>query len=413
MDQSAKKNNDTTDLNDIILSNPQLKELGANSRLFEIKYQSEVKGIAVDKDLKDFFSGIQDNLSEFKFYSVREVYISTEGELEANQEFIHVQKHPYFQRRRPQVHGALSANDDTQIWLVDHGHKNGPFTLPELQEKIDQKQLKLSDLVSVDEGHTWGKIYQLKGFDRRDLSAQKLPQGPSIMALNEAENSAEKQLRYSKNKKGEWDALAGLSYLGQGRHLQNKSIWDEKLHEKNEIDEIEIKIVGDHTPKEQKSGLLKIILLLAIFVGLLGTLIQYVSTPETINNEAATAVSPRAMTKKNTAIETPATNFKQNPGRQAPAIGERKYAPNAKSKKNDQNYGSVPEENFYYDDGSTPYEQDPARKKLGREHMNPNISPFDGRPKRSRDDSAEGLFGNGRAPASGSEDGLFEQEAEL
>lgn len=83
--------------------------------------------------------------------------------------------HALFQRRKPT---ALSENHEGPFWILDYGRKHGPFSYHDIDKKIEMGLLSMTDHLSVDDGMTWKKIYEIAGFDRRSHDASELPEAP-------------------------------------------------------------------------------------------------------------------------------------------------------------------------------------------------------------------------------------------
>lgn len=88
-----------------------------------------------------------------------------------------------FQRRKPQ---AVSENHEGPFWLMDAGLKVGPFTYQEIDKKLEMDLLGMTDHISVDNGESWKKIYEISGFDRRSHSPDELPIAPPEYSFQQA-----------------------------------------------------------------------------------------------------------------------------------------------------------------------------------------------------------------------------------
>lgn len=141
-------------------------------------------------------------------------------------EWTPVFEHPYFQRRKPQLVSAttLSSEDDQQFFILRHGQKNGPYEKYELMSMFEQKDLLLTDMVSGNAGHTWMRLYQVDGFDRRVLKeSDQLPGIPSNVI--EQGNDSVTYLA------PETEAISSLAYLSNVK--RGKSIESERVEFKD------------------------------------------------------------------------------------------------------------------------------------------------------------------------------------
>lgn len=92
--------------------------------------------------------------------------------------------HTKFQRRKPQAIAA--ENHQGPFWIMDFGLKSGPYSFREIDKKIEMGLLVMTDHLSVDEGYTWVKIYEIEGFDRRSHSPDDLPIAPYESSFQKA-----------------------------------------------------------------------------------------------------------------------------------------------------------------------------------------------------------------------------------
>ncbi len=190
----------TTELIDIIHPLDELKAQTLNhDHIFELKQDFKSLGFVSLYDLKEFQQS-----TNFDF---------TDYEIRGNSDFKFKKfyEHPYFQRRKPQLVSSesLIESDDEEYYLLTKGQKNGPYNFSELKELIETKNVLITDLVSLNAGHTWTKIYQLENFDRRSLKInEELPGLPSIEDLKDESEEI------SSSMPPETEAIMGLAYLG-------------------------------------------------------------------------------------------------------------------------------------------------------------------------------------------------------
>lgn len=83
-------------------------------------------------------------------------------------------------KRKPQLVSMAAINTNATFYLLDNGHKIGPFSETEINEKLKSKELIYSDFISVDKGFNWLKVFELPQFDGRTASlAEALPLSPT------------------------------------------------------------------------------------------------------------------------------------------------------------------------------------------------------------------------------------------
>lgn len=170
-----------TYLKDILQTEEEiLSKVEMREHIFEIKDAELSLGFISLYDLKAYVFEHED---EAKNYSVRNI---------DSDEWKNVFEHPYFQRRKPQLVSAdnLKDADDQEFFILIKGQKTGPYEKYELSEMVEKKELLLTDMVSFNGGHTWVKLYQVDGFDRRALrDSSVLPGMPEDEVLRKSEST--------------------------------------------------------------------------------------------------------------------------------------------------------------------------------------------------------------------------------
>ncbi len=202
----------TTALEDFLFSEEEItKNIETREHIFEIKGKSETSfGFISLYDLKSF---MLDHGDEMESYQVRN--------LDAK-EWTPLFEHAYFQRRKPQLVSAatLNTDDEQQYFILKNGQKTGPFEKYELTTMLGNKDILLTDMVSTNHGHTWMKLYQVDGFDRRALKeSDQLPGLPSQVLARQQETVVAIS--------PETEAISGLAYLSNLR--RGKSFEREKV----------------------------------------------------------------------------------------------------------------------------------------------------------------------------------------
>jgi hypothetical protein len=147
------------------LSEETIQEMGfAPHDLWLVKIDSVVFGPFETETLKHY---VQDNEVLFE---------TAEASRTDESEWKHFWTHTKFQRRRPQV---LSGDrHEGPFWTLDGGVKFGPFGFREIDKKLEMGLLGMTDRLSVDNGESWVKIYEISDFDRRSHVPEELPVAP-------------------------------------------------------------------------------------------------------------------------------------------------------------------------------------------------------------------------------------------
>ena len=133
-----------------------LKIVDVREHIFEIRKNSISMGFVSLYDLKNVMAHNEASLNETIIRPLD------------TKDWTPIFEHPYFQRRKPQLLSAQSVEEGEQtFYVLKQGQKTGPFEKKRIATMLERKELLLTDLVSTNAGHTWGKLYQVEGFDRR------------------------------------------------------------------------------------------------------------------------------------------------------------------------------------------------------------------------------------------------------
>lgn len=204
-------------------------------------------------------------------------------------------EHPMFQRRRPQiVENDNDLNSDESYQLLLNGKKVGPYTISEITNMIDQKEILFTDMVCNSEQTEWTPIFKITNFDRRNLkSIGDLPGRPA----SDIENTSLQEVVTTLENKdyGKEGALADLAFIGNLKSAKNKSLTPE---EKQEISfhnsEEESAKKKEFSIKELNS---KYIIVASAVALLLGVIIFWESSPSR-NTELKTDSSKLKIQKR-------------------------------------------------------------------------------------------------------------------
>jgi len=209
--ESAKKlttlddlvpNDNFEGLKNIIVDNPKAF---AAEELFEIRLGETRLGPIYNQDLKAYVA--QD--ANFP--------ISCFVSQFAAEEWIPILQHPFFQRRKPQLVARNDLNiEHEEFFLLHEGKKSGPHSAEEIDDKLKNGKVLVSDQISSDGGQSWGRVYEIEEFDRRNITPSgELPFMPEWQVFNNSFDEVEKDLTQlnSNSKAIETDAIASLAYL--------------------------------------------------------------------------------------------------------------------------------------------------------------------------------------------------------
>lgn len=345
-------------------------------------------------------------------------------------DYVPLFQHSLFQRRRPQLvsssHLTKEATED--IFVLKNGIKQGPYTFEELKVLVKECQVLPTDYLSTNQGETWAKIFSYEEFDRRNYTQPDLPSAPKSEVLNTHLQSATSQNH-------ETEALTGLAYLGNLRTGKSRE------HAKKQYD-------GDITNPSMKNPLKGDVdkfhyfwvgLFFVSFAGIIMVLLTWNSSKPQLEAQDANP-SPQQVTSQQAKVQQqlvesrrgqtpptpkltgqpiqrantvapPPTPIENVPAPRVQRLQKRAQASRtsliqsrgAREALADQDNESEQYDDYAYDNGDTPYEQDPVRSRVSRQTLNPDTE---------QQDWASTLSG-GRAPAAYEDDPYADDAMDL
>lgn len=151
----------------------------------------------------------------------------------------------YFQRRQKNHQGTnpnLATND---FYIYLNNQQAGPYTKDEIQNFLNNGQIKSNSELSIDKGQTWIKVFEHHAFDRRiQKTNQELPFRPAQELLNKMALTKEDII---KAKQAD-DAIAELAYLGH-----HKSTMKSSTKGQYEMNEVEGKSKKEKSPMKKST----------------------------------------------------------------------------------------------------------------------------------------------------------------
>lgn len=295
-------------------------------------------------------------------------------DIDSEMEWVYVNEHEYFQKRKEEPMPPIPKKEVGNLFYLIHGgQKVGPYTKDQILEKIQSYNLVMTDPISVDMGTTWIKVYQIEEFDRR-LKNDKVEGSENLSHLYE-------NLRNNN--------VVGLKVL------QNLSQHDET----NPSYSLSDTTIEPAKRKKDGSGDLFEIKWFALFifavVGIVAILRGWNTmpskekrTPASVKKERMEKVRAKRAQNRRSSNRAPASvkkNEKVNAKNVSRSAASTVKKPNRRRRLNrartraNKPIGSSaalksvrkPASNDYYDDGSTPDEQDPVRSQASKETMDP------------------------------------------
>lgn len=215
-------------------------------------------------------------------------------------------QHPYFQRRRLNiVDNQISGDSENGIYFLDKfGLKNGPHSLAQIESMLEDKSLLLTNLVSLDQGKSWLKLYQIEQFDRRQRPSQaELPELPQTNFLERPELKVVDETMVQTE-----DAIVGLAIIN---NINTNKAQDKAYSE----------VIADSVKKQSKSSNKTLPLVLVIITAMVSAVWFFSSNTtreEGLTNSTTLKVAPitappvRALPPKRTPAATKPQNLTGN-----------------------------------------------------------------------------------------------------
>lgn len=167
------------------LSDETIDSMGINNHdLWLIRMNKTVYGPFATESLKSYA------------HENEELFNGVEANRMDEHQFKPFWAHPQFQRRKPSA--VSSTLHQNRFWLLLNGQKSGPFSFQEIDDRIEKTDLVLTDQISIDDGHTWKKIFQIHEFDRRRHTADALPLSPTELSFQQAKLKLVEKLDHPK-----------------------------------------------------------------------------------------------------------------------------------------------------------------------------------------------------------------------
>lgn len=361
---------DSKSLQDYLLSEEQV-QTGQFPRdeIFEVQVENKIIGPFWQEDLKDF-------LSDANLYKDSTLVKSLEeGDWKS------VYSHPFFQRRRPALVSSNQMHEsDEDYFILKDGQKDGPYDKEQLLSMVSNMELLLTDFVSIDEGHSWGKLYEHEGFDRREKNHQNLPISPDGHIFNNSIYDADRAIAQAQRVAEEKDAIVGLAYIGHLNEGKRKVHIEEVKQSEN--------LKDSEASSDNRNPILFFILGLSL-VGAIyfsyqlfsGEPAPTIAPNNKTQKKVKTARTKRALPKKRAVDSTKSDSFKRKPssfgvktGRQvtrsSESIRKAEFLKTKPRKMQEAVIQEVPPEAIF-DDANEAVELDPIRTRLSKDVIDP------------------------------------------
>lgn len=332
--------------------------------LLEVEYNGEVWGPIWRKHLTAHLEAFKQLTTQIR---VRDI--------DSEMEWVEVTQHPFFQKRIQEPLPAIPNNKVGNLFYVlQGGQKCGPFTKEQILERINSYDLVMTDPISVDMGNTWIKVYQIEEFDRRLKNDQ----------LN---GSAELNNLYENLRNNNVVGLKVLQSLTKDDatnptyNFNNTRIEAQKRREGDDIFDF----------KWLALFIVAVIGIVSILRGWNTAPEREKRTPASIKKERVRKMQGSSASNRPSSNRAPASassaevikkKTAKNPSaRSAGSLVKRKRLnrPRTRTSRSIRNSAALKSvrqpasnsNNDYFDDGSTPDEQDPVRSQVSKETMDP------------------------------------------
>jgi hypothetical protein len=123
-------------------------------------------------------------------------------------------------------HSHAEAHTIEKFWLIHLGQKAGPVTRRDIEKKMELGILTVADIISVDDGHSWHKIFTMDSFGCQNTEVVAPPKAPTEASFIKAKEDLNDWMDNQDRSSGKAD-LAALTYLGQ--HQKNVSLKLEEM----------------------------------------------------------------------------------------------------------------------------------------------------------------------------------------
>lgn len=350
-----------TYLKDLIVNEETiLSSVEAREHIFEIKDSEHTLGFISLYDLKAY---VYEHEEEAKNYWIRNI---------DSTDWKNIFDHQFFQRRKPQLISveSLTDADDLEFYILQKGQKTGPYEKYELMEKVENKEILLSDMVSYNAGMTWVKLFLVDGFERRSLkNNDQLPGVPDEEFLNKASGQI-------KSIGDAIEAISSLAYLGN----QKKGNTQERERENIYRDEME--------KKAQPTSVYKWLLVFSV-LGIAYFLYNikanlkspFGPAPSSVVGEQADMLTPTELSEpfnakeKNNYQPRNGINDQKRKEKFEPRVKKTVRNPPRKTfletnkfKDTTESTTTAEDSNYYYDNAA-PMELDPVRAQISKENF--------------------------------------------
>ena len=209
-----------TNLKDVLFSEKEIIKNVERENIFEIKdTDGNSLGFISSFDLKSFIIEHGEDSVE---YNVKNIDSNI---------WVSIFTHPSFQRRKPQLvtpvilEPEIDPDAIPEYYILKNGQKDGPYEKNEIFNKLEQKEILLTDMVTVNGGHTWIKLFNVDNFERRVFKESDQLPGIPDQAVDGNSDSVAPSIPSSQAITN----LANLSNLKRGKSTDKLENGDSEL----------------------------------------------------------------------------------------------------------------------------------------------------------------------------------------
>ncbi len=212
-----------------------------NEEIFELQINNIIVGPFRQRDLKRILRGNQKISNNIMIKNFNK------------DKWVPLFSHHVFQRRNVNIENRdINVKKSHKLYLFQNGLKQGPYDIIEIKEKLELKEILITDMISVDNGYSWVHLYEIKIFDRR---TSQLPNSPSEKLLNDT--------KIFKLIDKTSEAVISLAHIGSLNQQNSNKEYTEKSSNNNTKD-----VNNGHSIKYITIGIASIFLIILIGINL-------------------------------------------------------------------------------------------------------------------------------------------------
>ncbi len=122
-----------------------------------------------------------------------------------------------------------------KYWILNQGQKAGPLSRLDIEKKFELGILSMTDLVSVDDGHTWLKFFSNAVFNPNNNEVQTLPVAP-LESTFQRDAGALNEIMDHEEKNDTYKGLAALTHMSHNKDKRSLNLEEMDLKSLDETE---------------------------------------------------------------------------------------------------------------------------------------------------------------------------------